>query len=391
MNRPYPELDFVPEYLPPSRAEPTEGPASPVKTDSAAKTEVPRSLLARLLRRPVFIAVVLIPNLLSILYFGLIASPIYVSTASLVVLNPQKAGPSLSSLLAGASGDSSEEGGYLLKDYLRSWQAFTRVEKPLRLAANFRAGDFVSRYGGVTGVFRDNDVALWRYLNRRVDVDIDQKSGIVALKVLGYKPGFAFDLASAMLNDAVAHMDAMNAQQERDYVGSAIARKTRIEQALQSDLAALARYRSDSGTYDPKELYASNLSLLNGLALKEADLTAQRDAISDSTPNNPVARNLGSQISSVRGNIDATQRDIPRMARSSSLYEKLLVSRDNNITLLNQANMAVQEAQLNAEKNRYYLNVISTPSRPQTPEEPRRMLWIGGILLATLLLWGVLR
>ncbi len=391
MNQAYPEADFLPDYLPlPPRAEPTTRQVEPERIE-ATEAEPRRSMLGRLLRRPMFIAAVLIPNLLSILYFGLIASPVYVSTASLVVLNPQKAGPSLSSLLAGASGDSSEEGGYLLKDYLASWQAFTKIEKPLRLADNFRQGDFVSRYAGLTSLFRDNDVALWRYLGRRVDVKIDQKSGIVTLKTEAYRPGFAYTLTNALLNDAVAHMDAMNAEQERDYVGSAIARKTRIEQALQRDLAALARYRSETGTYDPKELYSSNLALLNGLALKEADLKAQRDAIADSTPNNPVARNLGSQMSSVRSNIDATQQDIPRVARSSALYEKLLVSRDTNITLLGQANLAVQEAQNSAEKNRYYLNVISTPSQPQTPEEPLRMLWIGGILMATLLLWGIVR
>jgi capsule polysaccharide export protein KpsE/RkpR len=51
----------------------------------------------------------------------------------------------------------------------------------------------------------------------------------------------------------------------------------------------------------------------------------------------------------------------------------------------------VQEAQLRAEKSRYYLNVISHPSQPQTPERPRRLLWIAAILMATLILWGLLR
>jgi capsular polysaccharide transport system permease protein len=391
VNQPYIGTEFLPGGSP---LPPHKGPAADVTSParSPATDGSKRSALMRLLRRPMFIIAVLIPNLLSILYFGFIASPVYVSTASLVVLNPQKSEPTLTSMLSGSASDaSSEQGGYLLKSYLASWQAFTRVEKPLQLANNYSGGDLVSRYGGLTTGFRTNDVALWRYLNRRVTTKIDQKSGILALKVSAYQPRFAHALASAMLNDAVAHMDAMNTEQQRDYVGGALARKVRIEQALQSDLAALARYRQDTGTYDPKDLYDSNLSLLNGLALKEADLKAQRDAISAATPNNPVARSLGSQITSVRGNIDATQRDIPRMARDSALYEKLLVSRDNNISLLSQANMAVQEAQLSVEKARYYLNVVSTPSQPDTPEEPQRLLWIGGIFLASLLLWAVLR
>jgi capsular polysaccharide transport system permease protein len=384
VNKPFADVDFL-------KLSPRAEAAAPEPQPSESESEAHRPALSRLLRRPIFVIVVLIPNLLSILYFGFLAAPIYVSTASLVVLNPQKSGPSLSSLLAGASGDSSEEGGYLLKNYLASWQAFTNVEKPLQLARNFNQGDIVSRYGGLATLFRNNDVALWTYLNRHVDVTIDPKSGIVALKTEAYRPDFAFKLASAQLSAAIAHMDAMNLEQERDYVRNAIARKTRIEQALQQDLAALARFRIDSGTYDPKELYASNLALLNSLAIREAELKSQRDAINEATPNNPVVRNLRSQMASVQGNITATKRDFPRMARNSAAYEKLLVSRDTNISLLSQANMAVHEAQLNAEKNRYYLNVISTPSQPQTPEKPRRLLWITGILLATMLLWGVLR
>jgi capsular polysaccharide transport system permease protein len=391
VNQPYPGTKFLPGGPP---LPPHSGPAADLTGPSRkAQADAPKgSALTRLLRRPMFLVAVLIPNLLSILYFGFIASPVYVSTASLVVLNPQKSGPNITSLLSGSSGDtSSEQGGYLLKSYLASWQAFTRVEKPLQLAQNYSGGDLVSRYGGLISGFRTNDIELWRYLNSRVVTKIDQKSGILSLRVSAYQPRFAYGLASAMLNDAVAHMDAMNADQQRDYVGGAVARKTRIEEALQSDLAALARYRQDTGTYDPKDLYDSNLSLVNGLTLKEADLKAQRDAISAATPNNPVAKSLGSQITSVHGNIDAAQKDNPRMARDSAVYEKLLVSRDNNIALLNQANMAVQDEQLSVEKARYYLNVVSTPSQPDTPEEPQRLLWIGGIFLASMLLWAVLR
>lgn len=353
--------------------------------------EAKPSWLGKLLRRPLFVAVVLVPNLLSILYFGLIASPIYTSSAALLVLNPKQNGPSLSSLLSGASGDSSEQGGYILKEYFGSWDAFHKLGAPLKLADNFKAGDFVSRFGGVSTAFQTNDVALWRYFQRRIAVTIDQKSGIVSLDVNAYDPAYAHRLATMLLGQAVAHMDAMNDQQTGDFVRNAVARKAAIEAALRSDLAALATFRNQTGTYDPKELYLSNLALMNSLAMKATDLKSQREAIAAATPGNPQADNLATATQSVRGDIATTARTFPAMARSSSRYEKLLVSRDNNITLLGQANMAVQDAQANAEKNRYYLNVISHPSEPLTPEGPQRLMWIGGILLASLVLWGLLR
>jgi capsular polysaccharide transport system permease protein len=364
-----------------------ETPSKPAPAQEAPK----RSLFASLVRRPLFLALVLIPNLLSILYFGLIAAPVYTSSASVIVLNPKQNGPSLSSLLSGASGDSSEQGGYILKSYFASWDAFRKVEQPLKLADHFGTGDFVSRFGGITTFFRSNDAALWRYFQRKVEVTIDQKSGIISLDVDAYDPAYAVTLTRALLGDAIHHMDAMNDQQVRDFVGSAVARKANVERALKSDLTALAAYRSRTGTYDPKELYLSNLSLMNSLAMKETDLKSQRDAVARATPGNPQAETLGTAIASVRGDMASKQRDFPEIARTSSEYEKLLVSRDNNITLLGQANMAVQDAQANAEKNRYYLNVISTPSAPSTPESPRRLLWIGGIFFVSLIFWGLLR
>jgi capsular polysaccharide transport system permease protein len=344
-----------------------------------------------LLRRPLFVALVLVPNLLSIIYFGLIASPVYTSRASLLVVNSRQNGPSLSSLLAGASGDSSEQGGYILKNYFASWDAFKKADDQLGLASAYRRGDPASRYGGLFGLFRTDDVALWHYFRNHVDVEIEQKSGIVSLDVDAYAPTDAVRLAHTLLGDAVAHMDAMNAEQERDFVAAALARKRAAETALRRDLTALAGYRDRTGTYDPKELYSSNLALMNSLSLKATELKSERDAVARATPNNPQARTLSDAIASVRSDISSAQRDFPAMARSSSEYEKLLVARDNDITLLGQANMALQESQVNVEKNRYYLNVISHPSNPMTPESPKRLRWIGGIALLTLALWGLLR
>ena len=377
----------------PAEREPLPFPNRRASAEAAAEPEAPKapSWLARLLRRPLFIAVVLVPNILALVYFGLIATPVYTSTATLIVLNPKQNGPSLSSLLSGASGDSSEQGGYILREYFRSWDAFRRVEKSMKLADNFSLADPVSRFGGVATMFRTSDLALWRYFQKQVDVDIEQKSGIVTVNVNAYDPGYANGLARQLLAQAIAHMDAMNAQQQGDVVRSAAQRKQAIEAALQRDLAALAQFRNQTGTYDPKQLYQSNLELMNSLALKAAELKSQRDAIARATPNNPQADNLDTATQSVRGDLASTARSFPEMARSSSRYEKLLVSRDTNITLLGQANQALQQAQASAEQNRYYLNVISNPSEPRTPEKPYRLAWIAGTLLASLLLWALLR
>jgi capsular polysaccharide transport system permease protein len=93
----------------------------------------------------------------------------------------------------------------------------------------------------------------------------------------------------------------------------------------------------------------------------------------------------------IKGQITDAQGKFPDMAHLGARYENLVTNRDNDVSLLQQANLAVQEAHQKATQSRYYLGAISEPSLPETPELPHRLLYIGGIFLATFVLWGLLR
>jgi capsular polysaccharide transport system permease protein len=342
-------------------------------------------------RQPLFWAIVGIPNLVCIIYFLLIASPIFVSTASLIVYKPAQASQSLATMLSGAEGGSSTEGAYIVKDYIASWDEYRNVIGAIDLPTHYDQGDLVGRYGGFATLFRKNDVTLWHYYQSRVIASIDQNSGVVSLSVEGYSPTAAASISEKVLQDSVRHIDDMNRQQESDYIRNAVDRRTSVEAKLRSDEAALAAYRISTGMHDPSELYHSNLALLNSLSEQKTRLVAQYDAIAKATPNNPVAQNLRSAIAAIEAKIASTEGDGKMLSRQAARYEELSVRRDNDIALLHEVETAVQQAQLNAMKNKYYLNIISAPSSPHAPELPRRLEWIAGVFLATFVLWGLLR
>ncbi|WP_244321906.1 lipopolysaccharide biosynthesis protein [Burkholderia reimsis] len=333
----------------------------------------------------------MVPNIVCLVYFLLIASPIYVSTASLIVYKPVQASENLSSMLSGTSGGNSTEGAYIVKDYVGSWDEYLNVSKTINLPEHFSHGDFVSRFGGFSTFFSKSDVTLWHYYQKRVNTAIDQNSGIVSLSVEGYSPSLAATIAEQVLKDAVHHIDEMNRQQEADYIRNAVDRRTAVEAKLKSDGAALAAYRTSTGMHDPSGLYNSNLALLNSLAEQKTRMAAQYDAISEATPNNPVAKNLTVAMAAIQAKISSTENEGKILSRQAARYDELTVARDNDISMLREVETAVQQAQLNAMKNKYYLNIISAPSSPHAPELPRRLEWIAGVLLATLVLWGLLR
>jgi capsular polysaccharide transport system permease protein len=341
--------------------------------------------------RPLFLLLVVIPNLLSIAYYAFIASPVYVSTASLAVSNPSENATSLVSLLAGSSTEGSMEGAYILQDYLTSWEAFQKANKAMDLAQNYQLGDFVSRYGGLATYWHQNDTALWHYYQNHVEVSVDSRSGIARINVYGYHPGFTVTLGRWLLDEATRHMNEMNQRQELDFIANSEQRQKTLETSVKDDEAAIASYRAQIGIYDPQEKSVADLTLANSLTLKLTDLQAQYEAVSKATPDNPIARNLDSEMTVLKAQIADTQAQLPGIARLAARYESLVTTRNDDVTLLQQANLAVQQAQQKAMQNRYYFGGISDPSLPQTPELPHRLLYICGIFLGSFVLWGLLR
>ncbi|HET6306043.1 MAG TPA: hypothetical protein VFG12_02580 [Rhodopila sp.] len=345
----------------------------------------------RLLSRPLFLLLVVVPNLLAVTYYGFVASPVFMSTASISVSNPSANASSLVSILSGTSSDDSMEGAYILQEYLVSWEAFSKASHALNLAGAWQDGDFASRYGGLTTFWQQDDTALWHYYQSHVTISVDPKSGIVVIYVYGYRPEFAVTLSKWLLNEATQHMNEMNQRQERDFIASAEQKQAALSLTLKRDEAAIAGYRAQIGVYDPQQKYLSELSLANGLALKLADLQSQYQTVARATPDNPMARNLDTAISVMKQRMDDTQQLYPRLARDAETYENLVIVRDADAKLLEQADLAVQQAQQKASQNRYYFGAISDPSLPQTPELPHRLEYIAGVLLASVVIWGLLR
>src|SRR5438067_1408554 len=163
--------------------------------------------------------ILIVINVLSVAYFLLIASPIYVSNASVIVRSGESRGSNMSSLLSGATGEGSEFGGYVFEDFAKSWNQFERLRKPLDFARQFGKGDLVSGFGGLATLFQTNEIALWNYYKRSVDVDVETKSGIVTIAVKAFDPRFAHALAKRLLDDAVTQLTAMNRDRERQMLG----------------------------------------------------------------------------------------------------------------------------------------------------------------------------
>ena len=151
---------------------------------------------------------VLLPTLLSLLYFGLWASPMYIAEARFAVRGAETSGGAsgLAALLL-PSGASVGADAHIVAEYIQSPDIMEAIDGELHIFRHFssREYDFISRLA--TDATRDERLSYW---NWAVKPSFDPETGIIALSVRAYDPVTAQKLAEAVLTKSEALVNAMS-------------------------------------------------------------------------------------------------------------------------------------------------------------------------------------
>ena len=113
----------------------------------------PNNFKARLSRvNAILWCTVIIPTALAVIYFGLIASDVYISEARFVVRSPQRQAPTgLGALFQGTGFSRSQDDTYSVHDFVLSRDALKELDDQLavRKAYSSKSADFINRFPGL--------------------------------------------------------------------------------------------------------------------------------------------------------------------------------------------------------------------------------------------------
>jgi len=143
---------------------------------------------------------VILPTLISGIYFGFIASDIYISESRFVLRSPQKqAVTGIGAILQGAGFSHSPEDSYTVQDFIFSRDALKQLDDQLAVGKAFASSsvDRFSRFAGLD--WDDSFEALYLYYQKRVTVDIDSLSSITTLSVNAFTPEEAYQINEMLL------------------------------------------------------------------------------------------------------------------------------------------------------------------------------------------------
>ena len=291
------------------------------------------SVLGYLKSRPAFAIIVVIPTTMAILYFGLLASNVYVTESTFVlhsVVQPS-ASTGISSFLKGSgiSGlNPADENLAAVTAFITSRDAMRELDEKLDLKKQWSQWwiDPIQKFG--TFSIRKKYEYLYPYYKRHVTAEMEKESNLCSLTVRGFSAEQSLKINELLLQAAERLVNQLN---ER-------ARQNMIDYAMREVEAAQKMVKEAS---DKMTDQASKVAYDNGpLAVKDAQ------------------------------------------------YQQLVMDREFAKEQLASAMSSLQNARNQAIRQDLYLEVVSKPNLPDVAMEPKRLHDILSVLAVTLLLWG---
>ncbi len=343
-------------------------PGAVASTTFSAHTDAPR------ITRP-FLTIMAIVGVLSAIYYGLIAAPMYVSEARFTIRGQQAAMPA--NLLAGLTGKS----GSALAD-IAAVQAY--IESPDMLEAlekQYHLRQAYSRFR--LDLFHwlppnASDDAFRRFYKHMVVVKLQRDAEIVSVDVRSFDRDLAQPMAETILQRTEAFVDGMSQRMRTETMRSAEQELALAEKEAGQARAAVTRFRGATSSIDPRGVGAATqggeAALESQAAVAQAELAS---LLTVNKPDSPVVRQLQAKLSAIRAQaarLKAQQGVSSDLSKDVTAYETLAIVREAAEKKLAAATMARDSARSTAEQREKYVVRVVNPNRPDRPVLPRRVM-----------------
>jgi capsular polysaccharide transport system permease protein len=281
-------------------------------------------------RNKLFLATVVVPTALSILYFGLIASDVYITESKFVVKSTgQNSAPSLDGLLGRMGVSSSNNDAWGVQSYSLSRDALSKLDKDLQVKQHYSSNvvDVFNRFPTVR-IWDSSFEWFHDYYLGKVAVLVDPITSVNTLTVRAYNPEMALKINQSLLSLSEDLVNQLNLRARQDLMKSA-QREVDIAKSKIQELS------------------------------KEISLLRKKDGVKD--PDGQVIRLQSLHL----------EREFADKQLATSLS-------------------SLEQARTEALKKQLYIERVANPILPDSAMEPRRIRGIISTLLLGLVLWGIL-
>ncbi|OBU42723.1 capsule biosynthesis protein [Photobacterium phosphoreum] len=348
-----------------------------------------------------FLFIVIIPTLLATVYFSLIASDRYVSTAKFAIKSNESPQLDLLGGISGLPSQSASSDGYILQDFILSYSILAAIKIHINIEPLFNReeADILSRLGDNST--QEKQTQYWR---KMVTSSFDPTSGITSLTIRTFNPNDSKVLADAVINASEQLINTLSKRSRHDDLSFAEKEVKLAELRVTKARQAMNLFRQKHQDLDPTQTAVAKMTLIGQLEAQLA--TAKAELIAK----NSFMRNGTSPIKALKRQIDALEIQI--VAEKSSIsnnnntlnqlsnlenglssvfadYEPLLIERTFAEKAYTSVLASLEVARIESAKKHRYLATFVEPRVPDEALEPYRIKSIFIVFLSTLILWGI--
>ena len=338
---------------------------------------------------------VIIPTALAVIYFGLIASDVYISESRFVVRSPQRQAPTgLGALLTGTAFSRSQDDTYSVHDFVLSRDALKELDDQLavRKAYSSKSADFINRFPGLD--WDDSFEAFHRYYRNHVTIDYDTVSSITILKVRAFTGEDAKKINDLLLKMGERLVNNLNDRSRQDLIKTAEVEVAVGEEKVKLAAVALAGFRNNQSVFDPDR---QSTMQLQGVARLQDELVAtetQLNQIQRVSPSNPQVASLKNRAETLRKTIANETAKVAgggaSLTSKSGAFERLALEKTFAEKQLAGSLAALESAKSEALRKQLYLERLVQPNLPDKSAEPRRLRSVFMVFMLGLVAWGVI-
>jgi capsular polysaccharide transport system permease protein len=331
------------------------------------------ALRDRIGQRP-FLLYMLLVAVLAGLYYGVIATPQYVSETRFAIRSREVVAPT--GFLAGLIGAPSSLGDITaVSDYIRSPEMAETLDDRHQLRELF-AQPRMDPFQTLPASASDEDYQ--RFYRRHVIVKLDREASTVIVVVKSFTPESARDTAGSVLELTEAFVNELSRNMREDTLRSATSELELAQKQAIDARVAVANFRGAGADLDPS---ASGAQIVGGIGQLEATAAEVRGEIASlltySRGDAPQVRQLRARLAAINAEIASLrnqQGPSANLAEEVTNYETLQLIRANAEKKLAAAETAFDQARATAEQREKFVARIVTPNLPETPTSPRRWL-----------------
>ncbi|MEP1449251.1 MAG: lipopolysaccharide biosynthesis protein [Paraglaciecola sp.] len=274
---------------------------------------------------------VLLTSLLVVIYYGLVASPRYVSQVIFVVEQANGQEVTLGGLASLGATSLSSKDAYIIMAFIKSRELSERLDTKLQLQKHYALSqwDWFSRLN--QNATAEDYLAFYQ---AHTTVSYDELAGILTLEVQTFSPEYSQKIAQQILTESEVFINQLGVKMVNNQMDFAKLEVSRAHDAFLQQQTALVRFQDTNKLFNPEQQSGALLEVINqlesSLVVLESELKILLTYMHQSAP----------EVITKQNNIKALK---------AQLLEEQARLTTGDASSLNKINSAFQEIKLNTE------------------------------------------